>query len=647
MNLHKYKEQINILDKNRLMIKELQKQAINSTLHQRSDEDNTTITMVSLVDQVMRSNDSRSDYIEVQDNHRVFIPKCIKAQGFLLCRDGKTSDCIFDPCGSLVRAGERYYQQYKRYPLEYLNRIYQEIQRTFNDLSSSIEEYEKLDSEKQRKYRWFNVEMKSLREKVASLSGIKVKDMLEGSLSEKEKEAICDNGEKAFDSIKRFWKVRDVIHAQLEKLGYIKNTSEKFDTRQLDEIYPVVRKMLETDQTYQEYYRWELCMKESKLESFAELRKHQRELLIIECCMDIKELYRPSMISASGYNPMELEEKKQELLKLRIKELSGFWKGFIINILHKEFSLHRGWIMRAALEEESNDEFDVWIKSRRGTEIRKIREKYNNIKGHKGSKIYLRSKGKEFNRKNVNEFFNDFLNGSDEIVEAPVFKEWNILNNHTGLSLANCIVNTLYPYIVKDDKIVTEKIITKKMREEYEKLATGQDYRSNKIRGHYEKRLESKNAWVDRADVFGMLEFVCIYFTEVGQNVSWVIAVDIVNEILNSLVYVVMIKPGKAQEKDIKEIMRSLVSALCEVDVIAYYKDYVIRIKDAGVPEAARNQCIDYLGNMHLTFESMWEKEWERNREASLLNASCESGERSEDNLAFRMIFQWIIQNLK
>ncbi len=51
MNLHKYKEQINILDKNRLMIKELQKQAINSTLHQRSDEDNTTITMVSLVDQ--------------------------------------------------------------------------------------------------------------------------------------------------------------------------------------------------------------------------------------------------------------------------------------------------------------------------------------------------------------------------------------------------------------------------------------------------------------------------------------------------------------------------------------------------------------------------------------------------------------------
>ena len=185
------------------------------------------------------------------------------------------------------------------------------------------------------------------------------------------------------------------------------------------------------------------------------------------------------------------------------------------------------------------------------------------------------------------------------------------------------------------------------MREEYEKHVTEQDYDYNKIRGYYEKRLESKNTWVDRVDFFEMLEFVCIYFTKVGQNVSWVIAVDIVNEILNSLVYVVMIKPGKAQEKDIKEIMRSLVTALCEVDVIAYYKAYAIRIKDAGVPEEARNQCIDYLGNMHLTFESMWEKEWERNREASLLNASCESGERSEDNLAFRMIFQWIIQNLK
>ena len=143
------------------------------------------------------------------------------------------------------------------------------------------------------------------------------------------------------------------------------------------------------------------------------------------------------------------------------------------------------------------------------------------------------------------------------------------------------------------------------------------------------------------------MEFVCIYFTEVGQNVSWVIAVDIVNEILNSLVYVVMIKPGKAQEKDIKKIMRSLVSALCEVDIIACYKDYAIRIKDAGVPEEVRNQCLDYLGNMHLTFENMWEKEWKRNREASLLNVSCESGERSEDNLVFRMIFQWIIQNLK
>ena len=244
MNIGKAKEQIARLEKNKTLIKAFQKQAIECMLCSLKNDKGDTRDMVALVYDIICKNGLRSYHISDYDQDKMFVHVCTDVPGFIECRDVITQDSFFDPCGSLVRAGERYFQQYGRFPSVYYERICQEIEKTYEDIHVAIEEYGKLNPNKKSCFRFFYVELESIQRKMNTLSDIKWKETMEGKLSEEEKESICDEGEKFYETVNRFWLIRDNIHGQLEKLRDIKFAGDKSRDHPLDsEMERVERKL--------------------------------------------------------------------------------------------------------------------------------------------------------------------------------------------------------------------------------------------------------------------------------------------------------------------------------------------------------------------------------------------------------------------
>ena len=640
--------QIGKLEKNKQIIKMYQDKVMNDAIGLYANKYRARGYEVPMFERTVRKNGLFSYSLSESADDNVGFIKCTKTEGFILCRDLDGKDRIFDSCSSLVRAGERYYRKYKKFPVLYYNRICAEIKRTFDDINTSITAFENLDSENKRVFRGFSIELNRLQSKMTPLSDIKWQEQLDGLLSEDEKEEICSNGEKLYSALKQFWKIRDDIHRQLKSIEPLLTLDEN--------IEELVGKLIYADNKYQEYFRWKQCKEESQERKFSVIRNYNRRILVTEFKQEYYYGENTSIYTALILGKelcpkeSEIEEKERQLLVGDRKWLRIFWIEFLHYLLQKEYSLHRSWIMRADQENNNNEKFNDWIKSKHGMRDRKLREKYQNIISNKGNKIYIKSKAKEFGKESVNTFFADFLIRTDDNIvkdiNIPEFEVWNVLNNNTGICLANCIVDILYPKKIVGNNTVVEKIIRKEMRQKYEKIADNEQYHS-KMRDYYEKRMESKNAWIDRADFFEMLEFVCIYFTRLGRETSWVIAIDVATEVLETFVYILNTRTGKPKEKDIKQIMKSLIFALCEIDIIAFCDSYKTIITNEEVEKGVGNQYITWYGEMVSEFKYQWEEEWKRQEKFSLCDKKLTYAERSEANLVYQMVFQWIIQNLK
>lgn len=426
-----------------------------------------------------------------------------------------------------------------------------EISDLYNRITTYLEEFEGFPREKKSEYREIQLECENIIRKLENIdTSIKWMSMIEGSISDEDTKEICGNAKQLQKALEIFYKAN-------EKLSIVINKYAN-------------DKQIEDEDTYVNIYKQEMGqLSDEKSEDLSKKMEWMTHFWNGWLCEYIKGRFVLHSCYCTRTNK-EIEKKDIEsFIELcrsydKIKRDNYYYEERIINFCNLFRTVNYDEKKRQITYPKSAEiPLVIWIVFREKG-LDQIRFKLIDVV--KDRKIYTKSKGNCFSKANLMKLINKMIE-TEEIHCSGIRYDFVCgMNELFGVTLVNEVVGSLFK------KNLITKAMVDKFEEDYNCLAGDLD-----IWNRYYKRFEDLS-WVEHADFFELISFMCVYFIEVGRNVSWVFALDFAQSIVET--FLMLFDKNKQPNEIVTWAFRKLIYALAPFPIIYLYEEYEKRLRE-------------------------------------------------------------------